>query len=117
MARKPRKQITEMIEELKSWLPNYDHGPLDYPTLVWRILAGMPGGAPAAAPPKGDAAGLAAPKGEVVGGTAQGEGSIDGICVSDDGSEAGGAARATSGGGEPARRGSGAASTEAGTTP
>ena len=39
-----RKQITEMIEELKSWLPNYDHGPLDYPTLVWRILAGMPGG-------------------------------------------------------------------------
>jgi hypothetical protein len=33
-----------MIEELKSWLPNYDHGPADYPTLLWRILASAPGG-------------------------------------------------------------------------
>lgn len=33
-----------MIAELRSWLPNYDHGPLDYPTLVWRILASIPGG-------------------------------------------------------------------------
>ncbi len=41
MARKP---IQEMIEELRSWLPNYDHGEKDYPTLVWRILASAPGG-------------------------------------------------------------------------
>jgi hypothetical protein len=33
-----------MIEELRSWLPNYDHGPTDYPTLVWRLLASAPGG-------------------------------------------------------------------------
>jgi hypothetical protein len=44
MMAKPRKQIVDMIEELKSWLPNYDHGPLDYPTLVWRLLASAPGG-------------------------------------------------------------------------
>jgi hypothetical protein len=37
-----------MIEELKSWLPNYDHGPADYPTLLWRILASAPGGDEAA---------------------------------------------------------------------
>ena len=24
---KPRKPIAELIEELRSWLPNYDHGP------------------------------------------------------------------------------------------
>lgn len=41
---KPRKPIQELIEELKSWLPNYDHGPKDYPTLLWRILASAPGG-------------------------------------------------------------------------
>ncbi len=41
---KPRKPIQEMIDELKSWLPNYDHGPEDYPTLVWRLLASAPGG-------------------------------------------------------------------------
>lgn len=39
-----RKPIAELIEELKSWLPNYDHGPEDYPTLLWRILASAPGG-------------------------------------------------------------------------
>lgn len=44
MPSKPRKPIANMIEELKSWLPNYDHGPADYPTLLWRILASMPGG-------------------------------------------------------------------------
>jgi hypothetical protein len=33
-----------MIAELRSWLPNYDHGPRDYPTLVWSILASAPGG-------------------------------------------------------------------------
>lgn len=44
MARKPRKEIQELIEELKSWLPNYDHGPEEYPTLLWRILASAPGG-------------------------------------------------------------------------
>jgi len=41
---KPRKPIQEMIDELRSWLPNYDHGPEDYPTLVWRLLASAPGG-------------------------------------------------------------------------
>jgi hypothetical protein len=39
-----RKQIQDLIEELRSWLPNYDHGPEDYPTLLWRILASAPGG-------------------------------------------------------------------------
>jgi hypothetical protein len=33
-----------MIAELQSWLPNYNHGPNDYPTLLWRILASLPGG-------------------------------------------------------------------------
>jgi hypothetical protein len=41
---KPRKPIADLIGELKSWLPNYDHGPKDYPTLLWRILASIPGG-------------------------------------------------------------------------
>jgi hypothetical protein len=45
---KPRKPIADLIEELKSWLPNYDHGPADYPTLLWRILASIPGGDQAA---------------------------------------------------------------------
>lgn len=44
MTRKPRKPIEDMIAELRSWLPNYDHGPKDYPTLLWRILASAPGG-------------------------------------------------------------------------
>lgn len=39
-----RKPIADLIEELRSWLPNYDHGPADYPTLLWRILASTPGG-------------------------------------------------------------------------
>jgi len=42
--RKPRKAIQDLIEELQSWLPNYNHGPDDYPTLLWRILASAPGG-------------------------------------------------------------------------
>lgn len=40
----PRKEITGLIEELRSWLPNYGHGPLDYPTVLYRILASAPGG-------------------------------------------------------------------------
>lgn len=40
----PRKEIVDLIEELKSWLPNYDHGPNELPTLLWRLLASMPGG-------------------------------------------------------------------------
>ena len=40
----PRKQIEDIIGELRSWLPNYDHGPADYPTLLYRILASAPGG-------------------------------------------------------------------------
>ena len=39
-----RKPIQALIGELRSWLPNYDHGPEDYPTLLWRILASIPGG-------------------------------------------------------------------------
>ncbi len=41
---KPRKPIAELIEELRSWLPNYDHGPTDYPTILYRVLAAAPGG-------------------------------------------------------------------------
>lgn len=40
----PRKQITAMIEELRSWLPNYDRGEKEYPTLLFRVLASLPGG-------------------------------------------------------------------------
>jgi hypothetical protein len=42
MARKPYDKIKNMIEELRSWLPNYDHK--DYPTTVFRLLASLPGG-------------------------------------------------------------------------
>lgn len=42
--RKPTKAIQDQIDELSSWLPNFDHGPEDFPTLLWRILASMPGG-------------------------------------------------------------------------
>jgi hypothetical protein len=45
---KPRKPIADLIGELQSWLPNYDHGPEDFPTLFWRILASIPGGDQAA---------------------------------------------------------------------
>jgi hypothetical protein len=41
---KPRKEIAALIGELKSWLPNYDHGPTDYPTILFRTLAAAPGG-------------------------------------------------------------------------
>jgi hypothetical protein len=41
---KPRPPIADMIAELRSWLPNYDHGPNDYPTTVFRLLASVPGG-------------------------------------------------------------------------
>lgn len=44
MTRKPRKPIADLIRELQSWLPNYDHGPEDYPTVLFRILASAPGG-------------------------------------------------------------------------
>ena len=37
-----RKKIQDMIEELRSWLPNYDHK--DYPTTLFRLLASLPGG-------------------------------------------------------------------------
>jgi len=39
-----RREIEDIIEELRSWLPNYDHGEDQYPTLLFRILAGLPGG-------------------------------------------------------------------------
>lgn len=37
-----RKKIQDMIKELRSWLPNYDHK--DYPTTLFRLLASLPGG-------------------------------------------------------------------------
>ena len=40
----PRKKITDLIEELRSWLPNYDHGPDSFPHTLFRILASLPGG-------------------------------------------------------------------------
>lgn len=37
----PRKPIADLIAELKSWLPNYDHGKDSYPHLLFRILASV----------------------------------------------------------------------------
>jgi hypothetical protein len=39
-----RRQIRELVAELDSWLANYDDGPEDYPTLLFRLLASLPGG-------------------------------------------------------------------------
>jgi len=39
-----RREIENLIAELESWLANHDHGPEDYPTLLLRILASLPGG-------------------------------------------------------------------------
>jgi hypothetical protein len=39
-----RKRIEDIIAELDSWLPNYDRGENEYPTLLFRILASLPGG-------------------------------------------------------------------------
>ena len=39
-----RKKIVDMIAELRSWLPNYDNGETEYPTLLFRILASTRGG-------------------------------------------------------------------------
>jgi hypothetical protein len=39
-----RKQVKEILAELRSWLPNYDRGALEYPTLLFRVLASLPGG-------------------------------------------------------------------------
>lgn len=45
MTHKPRQQIEDIVEELRSWLPNYDsQSPNDYPILLFRILASLPGG-------------------------------------------------------------------------
>src|SRR5271157_2905422 len=44
MPQGPRKPIADLIEELKSWLPNYGHEPNEYPTVLYRILASAPGG-------------------------------------------------------------------------
>jgi hypothetical protein len=40
----PRKRIEDITAELQSWLPNYDRGEDDYPTLLLRVLASLPGG-------------------------------------------------------------------------
>jgi hypothetical protein len=42
--RHPQKHIQDLIEELRSWLPNYDHGPKSFPTTFYRIIASLPGG-------------------------------------------------------------------------
>jgi hypothetical protein len=39
-----RKRIVDVTAELNSWLPNYDRGPDEYPTLLLRVLASLPGG-------------------------------------------------------------------------
>jgi hypothetical protein len=39
-----RKQIKEILAKLRSWLPNYGRGELEYPTLLFRVLASLPGG-------------------------------------------------------------------------
>jgi hypothetical protein len=39
-----RKEIEDIIAELQSWLPNYDRGEDEYPTLLLRVLASLPGG-------------------------------------------------------------------------
>jgi hypothetical protein len=39
-----RKRIEDIIAELQSWLPNYDRGESEYPTLLLRIVASLPGG-------------------------------------------------------------------------
>jgi hypothetical protein len=41
---RPSKEIRDLIAELQSWLPNYSHGPNEYPTLLFRILASLRGG-------------------------------------------------------------------------
>ncbi len=39
-----RKPVRDILSELRSWLPNYDRGELEYPTLLFRVLASLPGG-------------------------------------------------------------------------
>ncbi len=39
-----RREVRDILEELRSWLPNYDHGEDSFPELVLRILASLPGG-------------------------------------------------------------------------
>ncbi len=39
-----RKEIRDILAELRSWLPNYDRGELEYPTVLFRVLASLPGG-------------------------------------------------------------------------
>jgi hypothetical protein len=39
-----RKRIEDIVTELQSCLPNYDRGEDEYPTLLFRVLASLPGG-------------------------------------------------------------------------
>ena len=39
-----RKAIKELAEEMKSEFANYDRGPGEYPTVIMRLLASLPGG-------------------------------------------------------------------------
>jgi hypothetical protein len=40
----PREEIEDLIDELRAWLPNYARGHDDYPNLLLRVLASLPGG-------------------------------------------------------------------------
>ncbi len=39
-----RPAVREMVQELRSWLPNYDQGEDEFPSLLYRVLASLPGG-------------------------------------------------------------------------
>lgn len=38
------KKLRDSISELRSWLPNYDHGKDSFPEMILRVLASLPGG-------------------------------------------------------------------------
>ena len=38
------KQLRDSVSELRSWLPNYDHGERSFPNMVLNVLAALPGG-------------------------------------------------------------------------
>lgn len=39
-----RPVIEKMVQELRTWLRDYEHGLNDHPTTIYRILASLPGG-------------------------------------------------------------------------
>lgn len=38
------KKLRDSISELRSWLPNYDHGEDSFPALILNVLGALPGG-------------------------------------------------------------------------